>query len=264
MPRRTPRAVAALLVLAVAAACSSGGSAGTATTVTKPAGVPLTGTHWVLSDATNLGVPTTDISVTAEFRAGVLGGSSGCNSYRTEYRTHGDALTIGASVSGTLRQCAPSVDAVERAYRARLPQVASFSIVGERLTLAGSNGDALLVYQALEGASALKGKWTTTGFYTGSAVQSVIVGSTLTAEFAHGDMSGESGCNSFAGPYVAKGSTIRLGPFRSTLKACTDPALETQEQQYLAALDEASTFQATTTTLHLLRSDGGIAATFER
>jgi heat shock protein HslJ len=209
-------------------------------------------------------VPTVGVSVTAEFRRGVLSGTSGCNRYRTEYRAHGNALTIEGNVSGTLQLCAPAADAVERAYRARLPEVASYAIVGEQLTLAGSGGAGLLVYQALDGSGALAGKWTTTGFSTGSAVQSVAVGSTLTAEFAHGQVSGESGCNTFGGPYEAKGSTIELGPLRSTLKACADPALQTQEQQYLAALQLASTFEVTKTTLQLLRADGAIAATFER
>ena len=142
--------------------------------------------------------------------------------------------------------------------------MASFAIVGEQLTLAGSDGSALLVYQALHGSGALAGSWTTTSYSSGSAVQSVAVGSTLTADFAHGRVSGDSGCNSFAGPYEVQGSTIELGPLRSTLRACADPALQTQEQQYVAALQLASSFELTKTTLHLLRVDGGIAATFER
>ncbi len=64
--------------------------------------------------------------------------------------------------------------------------------------------------------------------------------------------------------YDVKGDTIKLGPFRSTLKACTDPALATQEQKYLAALELATTFQVTGPRLELFRADGGIAATFER
>ena len=86
----------------------------------------------------------------------------------------------------------------------------------------------------------------------------------LTADFKDSQVSGESGCNSFGGPYEVKGSTIKLGPFRSTLKACTDPVLSTQEQKYLAALGLATTFQVTGASLELFRADGGIAATFDR
>jgi hypothetical protein len=61
MTRRSPRYdapfVVVLLVLLVAAGCGSGGSDGTASTVTKPAGKPLEGTHWLLSGATNSACP---------------------------------------------------------------------------------------------------------------------------------------------------------------------------------------------------------------
>ena len=53
--------------------------------------------------------------MTAELRDGVLSGTSGCNRYRTEYRVHGNALAIGGNVTGTLQQCAPVADALERA-----------------------------------------------------------------------------------------------------------------------------------------------------
>ena len=57
---------------------------------------------------------------------------------------------------------------------------------------------------------------------------------------------------------------IALGPFASTLRACADPAVETQEQQYLTALGLAKTYQVTGDRLTLFRDGGTIAATFER
>ena len=252
------------VLLVVLAACSSGGSESTASSVTNPTGVPLVGSHWVLSGNTDLGVPTSDVVVTAAFKAGVLSGNSGCNGYSTTYEVHGAKLTISPQIAGTLVGCPPAPSAVEQEYRTRLPQVASYSINGQTLTLEDGSGTALLIYAAIEGGSAIAGKWTTTSYYTGTAIQSVEVGSTLTADFKSGQVSGESGCNSFGGPYDVKGATIKLGPFRSTLKACTDPVIATQEQKYLAALGLATSYQVTGPRLELFRADGGIAATLVR
>jgi heat shock protein HslJ len=160
--------------------------------------------------------------------------------------------------------CPPAPTAVEQEYRTRLPQVTSYVIKGRTLTLQDGTDTALLVYDATDGASAITGKWTATSYYTGTAIQSAEIGSTLTADFKGGQVSGESGCNSFGGPYEVSGSTIKLGPFRSTLKACTDPVLATQEQKYVAALELATTYQVTGARLELFRADGGIAATFDR
>ena len=213
----------------------------------------------MLSGDTELGVSTAGVSVTAVFKAGILTGSSGCNGYSTPYQLNGSKLTISSQIRGTLVGCPPGPTAVEQAYRARLPQVKSYEITGQTLTLFGSKGTTLLVYDATDGASAIVGKWTATSYYTGTAIQSVEVGSTLTVDFRDGQVSGESGCNSFGGPYEVQGTTIKLGPFRSTLKACTDPVLQTQEQKYLAALGLAASYEVTATTLQLFRADGGIA-----
>lgn len=256
-------AAAGLVLLAVASGCSSGGS-GTASGAGRATGRTLTGTHWVLSDATNLGVPLTGVAVTATLDAAVISGNSGCNGYRAPYTVRGSKLTISRAIAGTLMQCPPAPQAVETAYRARLPRVASYAIRGARLTFSGSDGAALLVYDAVDGSAALAGEWKATSYYTGQAVQSVASASTLTAKFEHGQVSGESGCNSFGGPYEVHGSNIELGPLRSTLRACTDPVLQAQEQQYQEALHLASTYEVTNATLQLFRADGGIAATFVR
>ncbi len=57
---------------------------------------------------------------------------------------------------------------------------------------------------------------------------------------------------------------IALGPFASTLRACADAAVGTQEQQYLAALGLAKTYQVTGNQLTLFRDGGTIAVTAQR
>ena len=48
------------------------------------------------------------------------------------------------------------------------------------------------------------------------------------------------------------------------MEQCADPALGTQEQQYLAALELAKTYQVTGNNLTLFRDGGTIAVTAQR
>ena len=63
---------------------------------------------------------------------------------------------------------------------------------------------------------------------------------------------------------VSGSDSIALGPFAATLRACADPAIGTQEQQYLAALELAKTYQVTGNQLTLFRDGGTIAVTAQR
>ena len=107
------------------------------------------------------------------------------------------------------------------------------------------------------------GGWNATSYYTGSAVQSVEPGSTLTLQFADARVSGDGGCNTFDGGYRVQGvDRIHIGPL--ALRACADPALNDQETRYLAALQLAVRYRVTGRSLTLYRPGGTIATTFER
>jgi heat shock protein HslJ len=254
------------VVVVTIAACGSdskGKSGSTTTTKPAPASEPLEGTRWNLEDTAAL--PLAGVAVTATFADGAVDGSSGCNQYSGTYETKGDGgLTIAGEIASTRIACEPGPTEVERAYLERLPQVKSYVISGTTLTLRDSADKTILVYQASQGATEIVGKWTVTTFYTGSAVQSVADGSLLTAEFKADQVVGDGGCNSFSGPYEVTGSDIKMGPFVSTLRACEDEALQTQENQYTEALQLATKFEVRGNTLALTRADGGVAVTFKK
>jgi len=226
---------------------------------------PLKATNWVLTDRVSLGTPLDGVAVNAVFDATRVSGTSGCNGYSREYTTNGSRMTMGQSGPTTLIACQGAAGKVEPAYLDRLGRVGRYRIQGTTLTLSTRAGRRLLVYRASTGKDALKGGWNVTGFYTGNAIESPVAGSTLTLEFAGDHASGNSGCNTFDGPVKLSGvAGIKLGPFRSTLKACADPAVSTQEQQYLHALELAVKYEVTGNRLTLFRDGGTIAATFER
>src|SRR5262249_31338013 len=153
------------------------------------------------------------------------------------------ALTISPDIATTQKACGPAATAVERAYLARLPDVASYRIEGDALTLAGKDGRPLLAFHRVDGAAALRGQWVVTSYYTRDALTSVVGGAELTLAFEADTVSGNAGCNTFHGPYEVDGEHIKIGPLAATAKACADPAIEEQERDYLAALQLASSFQ---------------------
>jgi heat shock protein HslJ len=227
--------------------------------------VPLRGTNWVLTNRVSLGTPLDGVSVDAVFDGTNVIGSSGCNGYLREYSTKRSRMTIGAAGPSTLIACDGAAGKVEPAYLARLDRVGRYRIRGSILTLSTRAGHRLLAYRASIGKDALAGGWNVTGFYTGDAIQSPVLGSSLTLEFADDRASGNSGCNTFDGDYRLSGvDGITMGPFRSTLRACADPAVGTQEQQYLHALELAVTYRVSGSQLTLYRPGGTIAATLQR
>jgi heat shock protein HslJ len=223
----------------------------------------LEGTNWVLDSSTALGVPLGDIVVSAEFDRGTVTGSSGCNRYGASYTLAGSKLAIGAT-AGTLMACGSAENAVERAYLERLAKVAGFNISGSTLTLYDTSSHTLLVFSAASDANALLGNWSVSSYYAVTALTSVVGGVELTAKFDESTVTGSGGCNTFRGPYRVTSPSINIGPITSTFKTCTATEVNHQEQHYLSALQQATTFKVTGPQLILYRSDGGIAVILKR
>ena len=237
-------------------------SAGATTTTTRSTATKLVGTNWVLTDSPSLGAGVTVNDVSAHFSRKTVSGSSGCNSYDATYRVDGSKMTIGPKITSTMRACTAGPAAVESAYLARLVRVTSYAIKGSTLSLSGRRNALLLRYTS-NGPGAIVGKWSVTSYYTGSALQSVIIGTPLTAEFTAHDMTGNGGCNAFGGSYETSGDKISIGPLVSTKLACVDTAIDAQEQQYFAALALARSYRVSGNRLDLLREGGTIAVSFD-
>jgi heat shock protein HslJ len=54
-------------------------------------------------------------------------------------------------------------------------------------------------------------------------------------------VTGSTGCNRFAGPYAASGSSLAFGTMAMTRMACLDTAMEHQEAAFAVVLGEATT-----------------------
>ncbi len=108
--------------------------------------------------------------------------------------------------------------------------------------------------------------WQVTGYNNGrNAVVSPLADTTLTTRFSADQVSGNSGCNDFAGSYWVSGSNISIGVLGGGMMACESPAGVTeQETAFRDALQSAATFQFDGNRLTLRRGDGATAVVFSR
>ena len=250
--------IAVVMALVALAGCASSAGA--------PSGGTLTGQVWALTDLAGK-APLQDTGITIQFGTdGTVSGSSGCNQYSGTYTASGSNLTINTPLASTMMMCAEPVMVQETAYQTALAGVKAYTVKGDKLTLYGPNNTEIANYKAtsqdLAGTS-----WQVIGYNNGKqAVTSVIAGTEMYIDFGKdGTVSGGAGCNTFSGPYTVNGNQITIGPLASTMMACSDPAgIMDQEQQYLAALQTAATYQIEGNVLELRTSDGALAADFNK
>lgn len=231
---------------------------------------PLTleGPLWVLTsllgtpDAMTPALP--DTTVTAQFAEGRVAGNAGCNSYTGPATADGNNLTIG-QLASTLMMCdSEGVGTQETTYLSLLQSTATFVIEGDQLTLFLADGNPILVYQAVE-PTVLEGTlWVMTAYNNGrEAVQGALEGAEVTAVFANGEVNGSAGCNTYFGEYTLDGANIAIGPLASTRMFCAEPeGLMDQEAAFLAAMQNAATYQIQMDTLELFDANGARQATF--
>ena len=251
-----------LLVMALASAtiflltaCASSGS-----------GQELTGGIWLLTEL-NGEATLPGTTLTAEFdEDGRVGGSSGCNSYNTTYVVDGNKLTFGEQAASTMMACPEPIMKQEGEFHQALADTATYEINDDELILSDSSGSEVarfeVIDQALEGSS-----WQVMSYNNGKGgVTSLIIGTEISANFGEdGQLTGNSGCNSYFAEYETDGDNINIGKAGSTEMACLEPkGVMEQEQLYLAALETADTYKIEAMTMEMRTNEGSLVVTFQR
>jgi heat shock protein HslJ len=84
-----------------------------------------------------------------------------------------------------------------------------------------------------------------------------VSGTTITATFRDGEITGSAGCNSYFAPYQVRGSKIELGVLAQTEMACLDPeGVMEQETMIMAFLRDAHEFLLADGQLQIIHGDG--------
>jgi putative lipoprotein len=107
-----------------------------------PAILDVTWSATAIGDAAVLPHAVPTLSIGDDMRAG---GSGGCNSWFAQAEITGDTLRLGSTTS-TLKACTPAIGAQEQAFYNALAATASWQVDGDRLTLFGADGKAVLVF----------------------------------------------------------------------------------------------------------------------
>ena len=105
--------------------------------------IPLAGTRWVL-DPASLGVPLpTGITITANFSASTVSGSSACNTYQATYTTDATGTFTLGPVMMTIIGCDPVTTTAESTYLKRLRTSTQVQVTSKELLLS-AGGQTLL------------------------------------------------------------------------------------------------------------------------
>ena len=217
----------------------------------------LEGAAWRLTELPGQTLPTQapGDAVTITFESGRVHGFAGCNRLTGSYSLDGERLVLGI-LGGTMMACPEPAMSVERAFLGAFSGTLNVSIQGDGLALTPADGGDALRFErevppALEGTA-----WEVTGYNNGrQAVVSPMPGTRLTLMFQGGEVSGDSGCNRFHGSYTLEANALSIHPLATTRRAC-EHAVMGQEQEFLAALQSAATWEIVRGKLDVHRADG--------
>lgn len=260
MHHRLPTVLTLAGTLSLLAACSPepqpGGSTDTASAAdvvaTAEPAPTIEGPGWQLISADGQSQV-----ATVRFEAGRVSGFGGCNQLMGAYTINGDQVNLD-SLASTMRACEPAVMEAESAFLAALGGAHRISFDAGRLTLvAASDADARLVFEPLPTPGLGGVTWKVTGFNNGrQAVVSPLLGTDLQLSFEDGVIVGHAGCNRFRAAYTQDGNRLAVEPAGATRMFCDGEGVMEQEQQFLAALESATTWSIERGMLDMHRADG--------
>jgi heat shock protein HslJ len=106
-------------------------------------------------------------------------------------------------------------------------------------------------------------RWELVSFGEIGSEVAVVEDSTVTLEFQPGgQIGGTGGCNSYGGEVTLEDGKLTVGEIMSTLMACMDEAVMSQEGQFFTALNSAEEVELIGNELIILYNDGKSALNF--
>ena len=206
---------------------------------------PLEDTTWRVIELSIDGATTTvpdSVVSTLRLSGGEATGSGACNAFFGPYVTSGSELSFGP-IGSTRLVCAEPGGSIEAAYFEMFASVASYAIDETSLSLLDASGNVLARYAPLD-VPTVVGVWSVTGFAGADGGLTTPLGDAQLSMILapDGTVEGSSGCNRFAGSYVASDDgTITFGPLAATGAFCSEEIMS-QESAFLAALAASVTW----------------------
>jgi heat shock protein HslJ len=233
------------------------------------ADLPLEYTLWTLT-AMNGQAVATDTNITASFtpgetaNTGIIGGSSGCNTYNAGYTLNGSNIAVQPAAT-TRMYCATGME-TEQAYLQALQASTSYEVFMDKLVLTNPTGSLLFTANRTPLTAAL---WQLVALGDVKKPETPVKGSSFTAQFIHipgapsGVLNGTTGCNEYTTAFTASTSEIKINlPVSTTNTSCV-PGLSDQEKLYFLALNDATSYQISGNVLTIPYDSGKQALVYE-
>jgi heat shock protein HslJ len=237
--------------------------------ISSATGPSLEDTRWRLSEYLNesgtLQPVISSTVIDAQFAAGKVSGSAGCNRYFGGYTSgQQNQLVFDGRMGATQMACAQPIANQERRYLVLLSGVNSREIRDGMLLLLDKEGQLVLKYSAESPLTLENTSWQATGINNGrGGVVSSATTTQVIAMFADGKVSGSAGCNNYSASYEISHSLITIGPVMTSRRQCAEPeGIMAQEQEFLQALAAATQYTLTADRLELRDSNGSLQVTF--
>lgn len=194
-----------------------------------------------------------------------MSGHTGCNSLSGPVEVDADGTFAAGTFAMTLIGCPDEVGEQEGRIVTNLADADTWAVDGDAASLS-AQGSVVLVLRRMD--TSLEGSfWVVTGINNQKGgVQSVVTGTEPTLWFeVGGNLAGTTGCNNLMSSYVVDGPTVEIAPVATTRKFCsTPPGVMDQEQNMIAALDNAATYEINGLTLTLRDADGSTMLNAQR
>lgn len=235
----------------------------------------LTGVPWYLvsfnSGTGSLSVkPGTQITALFD-TTGKVAGSAGCNQYSASYQATLNGLSIGAPATTKMACSEPAgIMTQETVYLMTIQGASGYSISGNTLTVTDSGGKAILTYSTVPPYQMTAAPMTGTMWYLNSLVDKTgqiwgpVPTNPISLQFTNeGNVTGNSGCNSYSGTYTMSGNSITISGFAVTMMYCGEPGVMTLEQTYLTVLPMMKVYKISGNQLTLSDGTGNITMVYD-
>lgn len=199
---------------------------------------------------------------TLDFGTDRLGGTTGCNSYGSDFTQDGYNLSLpeGGPVSTMMFCFEPEgLPNQELAFLSLLREVTGFALADDRLTLTGPNG--VLVFAPATDTPLTDTVWSLAGLAVNDGITSQAGDEAINFTLTGTDINGSAGCNRFFGPFTLGEATLNFGVLGSTRMACEE-SVNLREAEFLNAMATVTGYRINRTSLTLLNVDGAVVAQF--
>jgi heat shock protein HslJ len=236
-------------------------------TATPETSIPLEGTEWVLASLRGQNPVAGPSLPLAFYEDEYMEGSAGCNRFGVDYTASGQEFHV-ATIHRTDFECEdpPGIMPQDEAFFEALASIAVYQAAEDRLLFGDAAGETILVYARKLPATVDPALRDTEWRLTSLHGESLLEGSRITLNLGGEGFDGLAGCNNYGGEYeAADGGALRFGFFSVTAMACPSPeGVMEQEQAYIDALTEASTYRLAGHRLEIQDAAGGTILVFAR